>query len=100
MDMFRSLLTNPARTRADRLLRNRLVAAFVVGSLALYGGLFLAGLLPKVLEVPALVGLAAIWAVANVAVSWRRADWENRATRSKDEAGRREQRRRALGADD
>jgi len=95
----RNLVTNPARTGADRKLRNRLVLASLLGGVALYGGLFLVGAMPKALEVPAVVGLAGIWAVANFFISWRRADWENRATRSKDEALHRERRRKALGGD-
>lgn len=94
----RNLVTNPARTAADRKLRNRLVIAAILVTVATYGLLFLTGLLPESWRgTAALVVLLVSFVLGNLLISWRRADWENRATRSKDEARDREQRRKALG---
>ena len=90
--MPRSLLTNPARTAADRKLRNRILFAITLGMVAVYGGLLVCGVLPEVLRVPALIGVMLLSVAANAWHSWTRADWENRATRSKDEAREREER--------
>ena len=98
--MPRNLLTNPARTAADRKLRNRLILASIVVMLATYGLVLFTGILPEPWQGPvAAGGLLISFVFGNLLISWRRADWENRATRSKDEARQREQRRRALGGD-
>lgn len=96
--MPRSLLTNPSRTAADRKLRNRLLLASILVTVATYGLLIVAGLLPDSWRAPAGIGVLMVsFIFGNALISWRRADWENRATRSKDEARERDERRKALG---
>lgn len=101
MVMPRSWLTSPARTRMDRRLRNRIVMVFLATAVLLYGGLFVSGLLPPVLrDYVALPVLVVLYLVAAALLSWRKADWQNRATYSKDDAHSRHERARILGGDD
>ena len=100
MVMPRDWLTSPARTRTDRRLRNRILVVFLLFMVAVYGGLYLAGFLPKALQ-SAIVGpaLLVVFLIGNGLMLLRRADWQNRATTSREEAHSREERARILGGD-
>lgn len=100
MVMPRDWLTSPARTRTDRRLRNRIIVAFLLLMVVTYGGLYLAGVLPQALrDFVALPILLVLYFAGQGLLLWRRADWQNRATYSKDEARDREKRARILGGD-
>ncbi|MDB5468842.1 MAG: hypothetical protein JWR84_402 [Caulobacter sp.] len=101
MVMPRDPLTSPARTRNDRRLRNRFVLAFLVVIAAGFAWTFLTGLLPAPVQEYG-VGILAllVLAPAYAFYYWKRADWQNRATTSKDDAHSRKERAKILGGDD
>lgn len=101
MELPRDPLNTPARTRGDRRLRNRYLLAFLVCIAAGYAWIFLSGRLPAPLQEYG-VGILALVIVAPAYgyFYWKRADWQNRATTSKDDAHDRNERARILGGDD